>query len=308
MNVIRAAGEWQPGSRPVCIAIGMFDGVHLGHQQVLRRCLEEARQVEGWAVAVTFDAHPNAVVAPERNPRLIYALSQKLRVLESLGLEVTLLLRFDRAFSQVPAEDFIRTLARDLRLLRSVSVGSSFAFGHRRSGHLALLRRLGQELGFRVNGLAAVALAGKVVSSTRIREAIQAGHLDAASQMLGRRYALCGRVIPGDGLGRQLGFPTANLDVASLVLPPPGVYAAWARVGELQHRAVLNLGVRPTLPGPAPATRLEVHLLDLDADLYGQELEVTFGPRLRAEQRFPSLPALRDQIQRDVQAARTALQ
>ena len=303
MNIIRAANELNPGSRKVCVAIGMFDGVHLGHQQVIRQTIEDARQHEGIAVAITFDCHPNSVVAPERNPPLIYSLSQRLRVIESLGIDVALSIHFDQAFSEISGEQFIRALARDFRTLHSLCVGSAFTFGHRRSGNVELLKRLGKELHFMVHGLASVSLDEKVVSSTRIREAIRDGNLDAASQMLGRTYALAGRVIRGDQLGRQLGFPTANLEFAGLVVPPNGVYAAHALVGGRQHRAVLNIGLRPTLQNPARQLQIEVHLLDFSGDLYDQELEIAFVGKLRGERRFPSLEALRKQIERDIKAA-----
>jgi riboflavin kinase/FMN adenylyltransferase len=180
-------------------------------------------------------------------------------------------------------------------------------FGHRRSGNVALLKTLGAELNFTVHGLAAVALDGQTVSSTRIRDAVRAGDFDAAGQMLGRTYSLSGAVAHGDKLGGQLGFPTANLDTTGVLLPPTGVYAAQVSVGEKIHRAVLNLGVRPSVKNPAPQLRLEVHLLDFSGDLYGQELEITFTPKLRDEQKFSSLEELKAQIARDIAAARAAL-
>jgi len=304
VQVITQAAELNPGPRKVCVAIGMFDGVHLGHQQVLRQTIEDARQHEGIGVAITFDRHPNAVVAPGRNPPLIYSLPQKLRVIESLGVQTTLLIHFDQAFSEISGEQFIRDLARDFMQIHSLCVGSAFTFGHRRSGNIPLLKKLGQELNFIVHGLASVSLDGKVVSSTRIREAIRVGHLDAASQMLGRTYALAGRVIHGDHLGREFGFPTANLECVGLVLPPNGVYAAHASVLGRPHRAVVNIGTRPTLRNPVPRLQVEIHLLDSTRDLYDQEMEIAFVGKLRDEQRFPSTEVLREQIGRDIEAAR----
>src|SRR3989449_8876254 len=271
MKIISHASDLKSGPRKPCVAIGMFDGVHLGHQQVIRQTIEDARQHEGIAVAMTFDCHPNSVVAPDRNPPLIYSLSQRLRVIESLGIDVALSIHFDQAFSEISGERFIRALARDFRNLHSLCVGSAFTFGHRRSGNVELLKRLGKELHFMVHGLASVSLDGKVVSSTRIREAIRDGNLDAASQMLGRTYALAGRVIRGDQLGRQLGFPTANLDVVNLVVPPNGVYAVHALVSGQPHRAVVNIGTRPTLQASEPRLQVEIHLLDYSGDLYEQE-------------------------------------
>ncbi len=304
MKVLSAATELQPGPRKVCAAIGVFDGVHLGHQQVIRQTLADAHQQEGVPVVITFDRHPNAVVAPPRVPPMIYSLSQKLRALGSLGVASVLVIHFDRPFSEQTGEQFIRRLARDFGQLHSVCVGSEFSFGHQRSGNVALLKELGAELQFIVHGLAAVALDGEIVSSTRIREAIRHGHLDAASQMLGREYAVAGTVVRGAQLGRQLGFPTANLEVTQLALPPDGVYAVHVNVNGRDHRGALNIGLRPTLASPEPRRQFEVHLLDFDGDLYGAEAEVTFVAKLRAEQKFPSAAALRDQIAVDIAAAR----
>jgi riboflavin kinase / FMN adenylyltransferase len=283
--------------------MGFFDGVHLGHQQIIRQTVTDARQHEALPLVLTFDRHPNTVVAPHRVPPLIYSLPQRLRALEALGAEALLLLQFDQALSRRSGEDFVRWLGAELGPIRSICVGASFLFGHKRSGNVELLRRLGAGMGFTVHGLSAVALDGNIVSSTRIRERIMAGDLDGAGQMLGRAYSLAGKVITGDGLGRQLGFPTANLDVAGLALPPNGVYAVQAEMEGKKFRAVANLGRRPTLRNPQPELRLEVHLLDFSGDLYGRELELGFVERLRDEQKFGSLDELRQQIANDILAA-----
>lgn len=303
MNVIQSASELNTGGRKVCVAIGVFDGVHLGHQQVIRRAMADAQQQDGLAVVITFDRHPNAVVAPDRVPPSIQSLPQKLRTLAALGVDATWLIRFDETFSQQTGEEFVRVLARDFGKLYSVCVGSDFTFGRKRSGNVPLLKQLGLELGFVVHGLSAVALDGEVVSSTRIREAIRGGNLYAASQMLGRCYSLAATVVQGDQLGRKLGFPTANLQVNGMVVPPNGVYAARARVGERWFRAVLNIGVRPTLSSTAPELRLEAHLLGFNEEIYGKEMEITFVERLRDEKKFPSLDELMAQIASDILCA-----
>jgi riboflavin kinase/FMN adenylyltransferase len=302
MKLIRTARELQP-TKKVCLAIGFFDGVHLGHQQIIRQTISDARQHEAIALVITFDQHPNTVVAPDRLPPLIYSLPQKLRAIGSLGVDTLLLIHFDKPFSEQTGEAFIRELARDLGALQSISVGANFVFGHKRGGDVELLKKLGAEMKFAVHGLAAVALDGKAVSSTRIRELIQADELDAASQMLGRSYSLAGLVVRGDGLGKQLGFPTANLDVKALALPPKGVYAVHAEAAGKTWRAVLNIGTRPTLQNPIPQMQVEAHLLDFQGDLYGQELEITFLDKLREEKKFASLAELREQIGRDVRDA-----
>jgi riboflavin kinase/FMN adenylyltransferase len=227
-----------------------------------------------------------------------------MRAIESLGADVLLEVPFDKKFSEKSGDVFIRELARDLGKIHSVCVGADFVFGHKRSGDVALLKRLGAELNFQVHGHAAVALDGELVSSTRIREVIRAGDLDAAGQMLGRPYAICGAVTAGDKIGRQLGFPTANLNVTGLVLPPNGVYAGRTKWNGQFYRAALNIGLRPTVATNTPQLRVEAHLLNFSGDLYGVELEVEIGAKLRGEQRFASLSELREQIARDVATVR----
>ena len=304
MKILRTSTDLPPGPRRVCVAIGVFDGVHLGHQQVIRQTVADAEQHEALSVVVTFDRHPNAVVAPTRMPPPVYSLTQKLRAIEALGVEGAWVIHFDEAFSRQTGEEFVRALVRDFSQLRSVCVGSGFTFGHRRSGDVGLLRQLGVELNFSVHGLAAVSLDGEPVSSTRIREAIRGGQFDAAGQMLGRAWSLAGPVVKGDQLGGKLGFPTANLDVNGRALPPNGVYAVHVRIDAQIHRGVLNIGFRPTVSSGAPELRVEAHLFDFTGDLYGRDLEITFLEKLREEQTFPSLAALKEQIARDVASAR----
>ena len=300
MNIIHAANELKPSGRKVCLAIGFFDGVHLGHQQIIRQTLADAHQYNTLALVLTFDRHPNTVVAPDRVPPLIYSLPQKLRATESLGADTLLLIHFDEKFSRQTGEDFIRRLAREVGQVQSLCVGADFVFGHRRSGNVSLLKKLGGEIGFSVHGLAAVSLDGQVVSSTRLRELIREGDLDAASQMLGRPYAISGRVIKGNRLGQQLGFPTANLDTTGLVLPPNGVYAGIANIKGKIHRAAINIGFRPTIAYGTQHAYTEVHLLNFKGDIYDEELELEIGEMLRKEKKFSSTAELREQIARDI--------
>jgi len=308
VKIIRTAGELGKGNRPaaggICLAIGVFDGVHLGHQQIIRQTVADARQHDGLAVVLTFDHHPNAVISPDHVPPLIYSQAQKNRAIESLGVHALLVLRFDRPFSEQTGETFIRSVARDFGRVQSICVGADFVFGHRRSGNVALLKKLGEELNFRVHGIAAVSLDGQIVSSTRIRDAIGAGDFDSASQMLGRAYALAAKVVEGDKLGQKLGFPTANLDAAGFVLPPNGVYTAQGTVRGRTYRAVLNIGVRPTVERSTLQPRVEAHLLNFTGEIYGEEMEVTFLAKLRDERKFASLEELKSQITRDITEAR----
>ena len=302
MNIIHAANELKPAGRKVCLAIGFFDGVHLGHQQIIRQTITDARQHDALALVLTFDRHPNTVVAPDHVPPLIYSLPQKLRAIKSLGADTLLLIHFDKTFSGQTGEDFIRSLARDVGQIQSLCVGADFVFGHKRSGNVALLKKLGGELGFHVHGLAAVSLDNEIVSSTRIRELIRAGDLDTVCQMLGRPYAISSRVVHGEHLGQQLGFPTANLDPTGLALPPNGVYAALTCVSGRPYRTALNIGFRPTVAQKSKMVHIEAHLLDFSDNLYGEELEVQIAEKLREERKFSSKSGLQEQIGRDISA------
>lgn len=307
MKMIQSARELDRGGRKVCLAIGVFDGVHLGHQQIIRQTLADARLHGTLAVVLTFDRHPQSIVAPDRAPLLIYSASQKMEAISQLGVDAVWQLTFNEEFSRQTAPAFIGGLVRDLGAIHSLCVGADFVFGHERSGNVERLKQMGAEWNFQVHGLAAVALDGCVVSSTRIRERIRAADFDAASQMLGRPYALRGRVIAGDRVGRQLGFPTANLEAAHLTLPPHGVYAGAARRAGQSHRAALNIGCRPTLGHPQPRLTVEAHLLDFTGDLYGSELEIEPGFKLRDERKFASRDELRQQIERDVAQVRALI-
>ena len=348
MNVIHAPAELKAGPRPVCLAIGLFDGVHLGHQQVIRQAVGDAAQHGGISVVITFDRHPAAVLAPAHVQPLIYPPAKKMRVIAALGPDTACVIHFDKAFSEKTGEEFIGGLARDCRKLQSLSVGRAFAFGRGRSGNVALLNALGKELNFAVHALAEVSLDGQAVSSTRVRAAVRAGRFAQAAQMLGRPYTLCGRIIKGSGVGSGMGVPTANLELAGLLAPPTGVYAARAFVRGRSYVAAVNIGCRPTVAGVGPAMQgearrsaavidrrytsvgpankgeadhlggaaappyhsvaapiqVEAHLLDFAGDIYGEEVELAFLKKLREEEKYASLAALGDQIQRDIAQAR----
>ncbi len=304
MRLVHAAKELHQLSQPICAAIGVFDGLHLGHREILRRMRDQAGLCGGTSSVITFDRHPNAVVAPERVPPIISPLRQRLRLMEILGVDAVLVLPFDVSLSRVGGEDFIRGLAADMGSLRSLTVGEEFTFGHKRSGDIDLLKRLGGELGFTVDPVAGVGLHGQRVSSTRIRDLIQSADFGAAARLLGRRWTLVGDVVTGDQLGRQIGFPTANLATNGLVLPPHGVYAGRVQVDGTSWKVALNIGVRPTVDQPAPQLRVEAHLIDFSGELVGRELEIELLERLRPEMKFASFDALRAQIAADVEAVR----
>lgn len=312
MKVLRSIAELEGVRAPVVLAIGVFDGVHLGHRSVLSRAREEARRLGGSAVPLSFDPHPARILRPEQPPLLLTATAHKLRLLAAMGFEDTLLLAFDEALRATSAEIFIRSLATAARPLAAVCVGHQWSFGRGREGNLQLLARLGAELGFEEIGVPEVEWEGEPVSSTRIRNAVAAGNLVLAGRLLGRNYTVLGEVSHGRALGRTLGFPTANLKLFNEQLPPNGVYAVRValfngNIPEWTRGGVANLGVRPTVEGQGAPPMLEVHLLDFDGDLYGRELEVEFVSFLRPEKQFGSLEMLQQQIVLDAECARGLL-
>ena len=295
------------GHSGVCLALGMFDGVHLGHQHVIRQARIDARARGDSTVVATFDPHPLTVVRPDKAPRLLQSLPQRIATLESQGADAVLVLRFDEALSLKSGEAFVRDLVAGFCGLRSFTVGQGFHFGHGRSGNVPLLRTLGRELGFSVNAVAPIHIGPEVVSSTRVRSALRDGKLGLVAELLGRPYSLAGTVVEGDRLGRSLGFPTANIPVEGLELPPFGVYAARARHAGGEFPAAVNLGLRPTLQSPQPQLRFETHLIGFEGDLYGHDLTVELVGFLRPERRFAHLDALKTQITKDIAAALKAL-
>ena len=279
------------------LALGVFDGVHVGHRAVIARAVEAARNQGGKAFVVTFDPHPIRVIAPEKAPAsLLATLDEKAAVVKALGVDGLLVIHFDMAFSKMDAEEFVRKLmAADVW---TIAVGEDWRFGSKRSGDVAMLRRMGGELGFQLEAVPPVMWDGERISSTRIRQAIRDGNFDAVEEMLGRPYELSGTVIEGRKLGRELGFPTANLRVGERQTPSDGV---WAVKVDGVGRGVANLGTRPTVDGGERL--LEVHVLGFSGDLYGKELRVSFRKFLRPERKFGSVEELREQIGRDAEEA-----
>ena len=283
---------------PLHLALGVFDGVHVGHRAVIARAVEAERKEGGKAFVVTFDPHPIRVIAPEKAPAsLLATLDEKAAVLKALGVEGLLVIHFDMTFAKMDAEEFVRKLlAADVR---TIAVGEDWRFGSKRSGDVAMLRRMGGELGFQLEAVPPVMWDGERISSTRIRQAIRDGTFDAVEEMLGQPYELSGTVIEGRKLGRGLGFPTANLRLGERQTPRDGV---WSVKVDGERKGVANLGTRPTVDGGERL--LEVHLFDFSGDLYSKELRVRFGKFLRQERKFGSVEELREQILRDAEEAR----
>ncbi|MCU1430014.1 MAG: riboflavin kinase/FMN adenylyltransferase [Actinomycetia bacterium] len=318
MNVYRDSSDVPDARAGRVVTIGAFDGVHLGHQAVLRlvRELADARGMR--AAVVTFDRHPAEIVRPEYAPRLLTSLDQKLELLEATGaVDDCLVITFDEARSKETADEFVEELLAGAMRTRLVVVGSDFHFGYRRRGDVPLLQRMGADLGFEVLGLGLVASPdGRVAadatlpySSTWVRNLLDAGDVAGAAAVLGRPHEVRGVVEHGDQRGRELGFPTANVAVPDRIcLPSDGVYAGtYVDANQVEHPAAISLGRRPTFYEDSGMRLLEAYLLDFDGDLYDQPAAVRFRARLRGQERFESVDALVEQMGRDVEAARRIL-
>jgi riboflavin kinase/FMN adenylyltransferase len=303
MEILRSVAELEGLRGPLFLAIGVFDGVHRGHQAVISTSASHAQSVNGTPVVVTFDPHPAKVLRPKRAPHLLTATQHKIALIRNLGVAHLLVINFDRRFSTTPPEDFVHQLATRSKPLREICVGHEWSFGKDRRGNLNLLNKLGEQFGFDVVGIQPVTVNGVVVSSTAIRQAIEAGDFDTAAEMLGRQYSILGTVTRGDGLGKKIGFPTANLSAHSEQFPPNGVYLAEAWLDGVLHHGVVNLGYRPTVSHESNRV-LEIHFFDFNRVIYGQDVEVRFVQYLRPEKKFESIDALVRQIDLDVRQAR----
>lgn len=302
MELIRGWHNLRARHRGCVATIGNFDGVHRGHQAVLARLRQEAQRRDLPATVITFEPQPLEYLRPYEAPGRLTELGSKLQVLAATEVDRVLCLRFARGLADTPAQQFIDDLLVDRLGLRFLLVGDDFRFGRGRLGNFAMLEQAGRRHGFAVERMPTVVDAGARVSSTRIRQALGEGELDLAAQLLGRRYSICGRVVRGEALGRQLGYPTAN--IAFRRPPPPlhGIFVVNVLGLGKPWPGVASLGTRPTVNGTR--TLLEVFLFDFEGDLYGRRLEVEFLKRLRGEQRFESLDALRAQVDLDAAAAR----
>ncbi len=305
MTVVTGLEAYRAPFRPVCLALGTFDGLHRGHRAVVDVATASAARRGGEAVATTFDPHPVVVIAPPPGPYLLSTIDERIGLFESTGIDTLVVVRFDAALREMSAADWLALLHERFRPA-AVVVSSTHAFGRNREGTAASLEAWGASCGIEVTIVPPVTNGGMIISSTSVRERLRQGDVRAAAAWLGRWYTVRGSVVAGMGRGRQLGVPTANLNVPpEKIVPGDGVYAAYATAAGRTCRAAVNVGVRPTF-GPG-AVFVEAHLIDVETDLYGQTLELAFVERLRPERRFPTVDALREQISLDVQKARTLL-
>jgi len=301
MNVWNALDAFPTGREPIFATIGNFDGVHLGHQAILASVVDAARARSAPSMLITFDPHPLAVVAPSRRPKLLQTRRQKLEFLEASGLDGMLLLPFDRELAALSGEEFFSAFLAERIRFAAVHVGTNFRFGRARSGDIRLLESIGARTGFAVVGVPPVDVGGETVSSSAIRSGIEDGNVALATAMLGRPFAVTGEVVRGQGRGRTLEFPTANLAVENETIPKRGVYITETIAFATRFPSITNVGVRPTFGGTDLS--VETHLIDADEDLYAERIEVRFLARLRDERTFAGPAELADQIARDQAAA-----
>jgi riboflavin kinase / FMN adenylyltransferase len=293
--------------RGAWLTIGSFDGVHRGHQAILRKLVAAAHASAAPAVVLTFFPHPSLVLRGRSGPFYLTSPEERAMLLGKFGVDHVITLKFDQALASQTARSFVQALHAHLGL-RHLCIGHDFALGRGREGDLTFLQNLGVELGYSINVMHPILQGGQVVSSSRIRAALAEGEVQLAKALLGRHYQVHGEVVAGDGRGRTIGIPTANLEVwPERLLPKSGVYACLACVDEQTRRAVVNIGVRPTFESQEALPRLEAHLLDYDGDLYGKDLSLAFVSRLRDEQRFPDFQALVKQIHADISKAKKIL-
>ena len=290
-------------ARPTVLTLGVFDGLHLGHQLVMRTVVERAREAGAVPTEIPFDPHPRAVLHPESAPPLLQTLDQKVEALGVLGIEQTIVVRFTRAFAEVRAEDFLRDVVHERLQAKEVYLGKGFAFGHNREGNIELLKRVSRELGFRAEEVPEVRLRGTRISSSLIRRLLTEGRVNLARRMLGRPYGVEGRVVRGAERGRTLGFPTANLRPQNRVIPRHGVYVTATLIEGSWRRSITNIGTRPTFEGEGAEPSLETFVIDWQGDLYGDVLRVRFLHRLRDEKKFSGMDELKRQIDRDLSSA-----
>ena len=290
-------------ARPTVLTLGVFDGLHLGHQLIMKTVVERAHAVGAMPTVITFDPHPRAVLHPASAPPLLQTFDQKIEAFGVLGIEQTIVIRFTKEFARIAAEEFLRDVIRDRLQAREVYLGSGFAFGRNREGTIDLLKEVSGRLGFGAEEVPEVRLRGQRISSSKIRELLAAGRVGLARRMLGRPYGVEGRVVRGRERGRTLGFPTANLHPQNRVIPRAGVYVTATLIEGTWRRSVTNVGTRPTFETGATAPSIETYVMDWHGDLYGDVVRVRFLHWLRAERKFEAVEDLKRQIDRDIARA-----
>ncbi|PLX72860.1 MAG: riboflavin biosynthesis protein RibF [Desulfuromonas sp.] len=306
MKIIKELSQFKPPSAGTVLTIGNFDGVHLGHREMFRQVVNKAQELQASSAVLTFEPHPLRFLAPQRAPLRINTPQEKVRLIDASCIDLLLIIAFTREFAELPPKRFVEEILLEGLAMRCLIVGYDYAFGKNRQGNIDFLREIAARRGFQLEVLPPISRGELVYSSSRIRQTILAGQVAEVVEVLGRNFTLDGVVVHGDGRGRNLGFPTANLQTEKELLPCPGVYAVKVKWCARYFDAVVNLGRRPTFAGIE--SRLEIHLLDFVGDLYGETLRLYFVERLRDEQRFASAEDLKTAVRVDVDKTRSILQ
>lgn len=304
MRVIRGTDNIGRLESPV-LALGNFDGVHLGHQAILNKAVERAGAIGGLSVAFTFDPHPVKILAPEKYLPLITPTEKKIKFIEEMGISAVICAEFNLEFSNLHPRSFVKEILVDRIGIKEVVVGFNYSFGKGRGGGIDSLKEMGDEYGFKLHVVEPVRIGGTVVSSSKVREAIWTGDVHLASMLLGRAYDMEGRVVAGMKRGKRLGFPTANIETKGELFPKSGVYAAVIVMKGKKYKAVANVGKHPTFP--EDPFSVEAHIFDFDSDIYGEEVGLLFIDRIRDDTAFPTPDALSEQIRHDALKAKEIL-
>lgn len=287
------------------LTLGNFDGLHMGHQELVRMIIHRAKEIGALSMVVTFRPHPLKVLAPEKCPPLISIYEEKIRLFEKLGIDVLVKIPFTLEFSTMSPEDFVRDILCETLGAREIFVGYNYRFGKGREGDIRKLRALGEKYGFKVREIEQIAVDGEVVSSSKIRTLLKEGEVEHAARLLGRTYAITGIVVRGDGRGKGLGFPTANIASKHTIIPSDGVYAVRLVVRERAYDGIANIGMRPTFSKKALA--IEVHVFNFNEDIYGEDISLCFIRKIRQEKKFKGAEALVSQISADIEVAKEIL-
>jgi len=306
MQIVRGTKNIAPPIPYPVVAIGNFDGVHMGHQIIFRKAAAISRQHAGTAIVFTFEPHPLKIIAPERVPPLLTTFRRKMELIEACGIDMVICADFTRQFADQRPRDFARDILVDLIGVREIVVGFDYAFGKGREGTIAYLKKMGEEFGFKIHVIDPVKLNGQLVSSSHVRELIEEGNVKAAREFLGRNYCISGPVVHGHHTGKAIGVPTANIDTANMHIPATGVYAVYIHREGRQYQGAVNIGFNPTFN--RDRLSVEVHIFDFDCGIYGEEIEVEFVDRIRSEMTFQSAEELVLQIRKDIERAKGILE
>lgn len=307
MKIIMEFSKGKTKLKNASVAIGVFDGLHLGHQRVIKKMIHRSKLIKSPSIVMTFFPHPIHVLRPDIEVPFLISLPYRLRLIESLGADICVVLRFTKKLSQLTPDQFVKKCLVDSLQPKEIFVGEKFRFGQACKGNLTFLRKAGKGYGFKVNGIPAVKSGRDPISSTRIRKFILDGELHKASQLLGRPVSLLGKVIKGDARGKKLGFPTANIKVFSELIPPCGVYSVIVILNKKRFLGIANIGRRPSFKKTNNRVNIEIHILAFDRNIYGHEIVVEFFKKIRDEKKFTSKKELIQQIQKDAEKVRILL-